>query len=99
MDEKVFVNTITDFLEFADWKFDRYEGELSGNLSYTGFDLTGISNFAALYNGWIKSGNVIIPNSTDYLFDGYGEEFSGATRYGIFPQFIKALDWEIENKY
>lgn len=97
--EKVFVKTVTDFLEFAKAKFVRYEWELSWSLSYTGFDLTGIYNFAALYNGWTKSWNVIIPNNPAYLFDGYGDDFSGATRYGIFPQFVKSLEWEIENKY
>jgi hypothetical protein len=33
------------------------------------------------------------------LYDGYGDEFSGAIRYGLFPQFIKALDWEVKNNY
>ena len=97
--EKVFIDAISDFLEFAKSKFARYDGELSWALSYTGFDLTGVSNFAALYNGWTKSGNVILPNNPSYLFDGYGDDFSGATRYGIFPQFIRALDWEVESKY
>ncbi len=99
MDEEQFIVAIEDFLEFANAKFDRYDGELSGSLSYTWFDMDGISNFAALYNWWTKSGSLILPNSTDYLFDGYGDEFSGAIRYGIFPQFIRALDWEIENTY
>ncbi len=97
--ESVFVEAIEDFLKFADAKFDRYEWQLSGYLSYTGFDLTGISNFSALYNWWTKSWNIVVPNRTDYLFDGYGVDYSGAIRYWIFPQFIRALDWEIENKY
>jgi hypothetical protein len=90
---------VEDFLKFSNSKFDRYDGQLSGVLTYTGFDLTWISNFAALYNGWTKSGNIIISNNLDYLFDGYGDNFSGAIRYGIFPQFIKALNWEVKNKY
>ncbi len=97
--DKVFIETVTDFMEFTKAKFDRYEGQLSWSLSYTWFDLTGISNFAALYNWWTKSWSIIIPNNKSYLYDWYGVDFSGATRYGIFPQFIKALDWEIENKY
>ncbi|HRX64125.1 MAG TPA: hypothetical protein P5060_03420, partial [Candidatus Absconditabacterales bacterium] len=94
-----FVDTVEDFMEFTKSKFDRYDGELTGYLSYTGFDLTGISNFAALYNGGNKSGDVILPNNENYLFDGYGVDFSGATRYGIFPQFIKALERELDNEY
>ena len=97
--EEIFVETIQDFLEFAKAKFERYEWELSWSLSYTGFDLIWVSNFAALYNGGTKSWNVIIPNNESYLFDGYWLDFSGATRYGVFPQFIRALDWEVESKY
>ena len=62
------VKTVEDFLSYANSKFDRYEWQLSWYLSYTGFDLTGISNFAALYNGGTKSGNVILPNNESYLF-------------------------------
>ncbi len=97
--EDVFVETVEDFMKFTLSKFDRYDWQLSWYLSYTWFDLTGISNFAALYNGGTKSGNVIVSNNKSYLYDWYWEDYSGATRYGILPQFIKALDWEIENKY
>jgi len=97
--EDEFITTVIDFMEFTKAKFARYEGQLSGELTYTWFDLKWISNFAALYNGWTKSGNVVLSNSLDYLMDGYGDEFSGATRYGVFPQFVKALEWEIENSY
>lgn len=97
--EDVFVKAVEDFAEFTLSKFDRYEWQLSWNLSYTWFDLTWISNFAALYNGGIKSWNIIIPNAPSYLYDGYWVDFSWATRYGILPQFIRSLDWEIENKY
>ncbi len=97
--EPVFVQAVEDFMKFTLAKFDRYEWQLSWSLSYTWFDLTWISNFAALYNGWTRSGNVIIPNAPSYLYDWYWEDYSGATRYWILPQFIKALDWEIENKY
>lgn len=99
MTEQQFIETIEDFLEFTKLKFARYEWQLSWSLSYTWFDLIWISNFAALYNGWVKSWSVILPNSESYLFDWYGEEFSWSIRYGIFSQFIKALDWEIENTY
>jgi hypothetical protein len=97
--EDEFITTVVDFMEFTKAKFARYEWQLSGNLTYTWFDSKWISNFAALYNGGTKSWNVVIPNSVDYLLDGYGEAFSEATRYGVFPQFIKVLEWEIENSY
>jgi len=97
--QDIFVKTVEDFLSYANSKFDRYEWQLSWYLSYTGFDLTGISNFAALYNGGTKSGNVILPNNESYLFDWYTDTYWSAIRYGIFPQFVKTLDWEINNKY
>jgi hypothetical protein len=84
-------------MEFTRGKFNRYLTQLTWSLTYTGYDMTWISNFAALYNGWTKSGNIIVPNRTDYLLDWYGQDFSGATRYGIFPQFIKALERELAN--
>ncbi|MCK9467176.1 MAG: hypothetical protein M0P94_02510 [Candidatus Absconditabacterales bacterium] len=89
-----FIETVVDFMEFTKNKFGGYSN-LTGKLSYSEFDLTGISNFAALYNGGNKSGDIILPNEAKYLYDGYGEEFSGATKYGIFPQFLKALEREL----
>ncbi len=91
----VFIETVVDFMEFTRGKFNRYLTQLTGSLTYTGFDLVWISNFAGLYNGWTRSGNIIVPNAPRYLYDGYWEQYSGATRYGIFPQFIKALEWEL----
>ena len=89
-----FIEMVVDFMEFTKNKFGRYSN-LTGKLSYSEFDLTGIGNFAALYNGWNKSWDVILPNEAKYLYDWYGEEFSGATKYGIFPQFLKALEREL----
>lgn len=89
-----FIETVVDFMEFTKNKFGRYSN-LTGKLSYSEFDLTGISNFAALYNGWNKSWDIILPNEAKYLYDWYGEEFSGATKYGIFPQFLKVLEREL----
>lgn len=97
INEKVFIDTIVDFMEFTKDKFDRYEWDLSGSLSYTEFDLAGIHNFAALYNWGTKSGNIIIPNAPEYLLDGYGEQYSDSTRYGILPKFLKVLQRELEN--
>lgn len=93
--QNLFIDTVVDFMEFTKWKFNRYLTQLTWSLTYTGYDMTWISNFAALYNGGYKSGDVIIPNNSKYLYDGYGENYSGATKYGIFPQFLKALEWEL----
>lgn len=93
--QDIFLDTVVDFMDFTKSKFNRYLTQLTWSLTYTWYDMTWISNFAALYNGGYKSGNVIIPNNSNYLFDGYGLNYSGATRYGIFPQFIKALGWEL----
>lgn len=90
-----FVTTVVDFMKHTKWKFDNYSSQLSGILTYTGFDLTGVANFAALYNGWTKSGNVILPNAPKYLYDAYGDTYSWATKYGILAQFIKTLEREL----
>lgn len=94
---RLFVQTIEDFMDFTKSKFARYDGQLSGNLSYTWFDLDWITNFSSLYNGWYKSGNLILPNNPNYLFDGYWQDYSWATKYGIFPQFLKALERELQD--
>jgi hypothetical protein len=47
---KQFIQTIVDFMEFSKNKLARYDGLLSGELSYNSFDMTGVMNFAALYN-------------------------------------------------
>lgn len=96
---KQFIQTVTDFLEFSKNKLARYDGQLSGELSYSSFDMTWVMNFVALYNGWFKSWNVIIPKRYDYAYDGYTQEYSEAKRYGVVPQMLKVLEWELENEY
>ncbi len=91
----VFVQTVVDFMKFTRNKFNTYLTQLTGNLTYTWFNLVWISNFAWLYNWGTRSGDIILPNAPRYLYDGYGEQYSGATRYGILPQFLKALEWEL----
>ena len=56
-------------------------------------------NFAALYNWGSRSGNIIVPNNAKYIFDGYWEDYSGAKKYGVFPQMLKVLERELENEY
>jgi len=97
MNQQLFIETVEDFLKFAKNKLSKYT--LSWNLSYNNFDYTGIVNFAALYNWGTKSWWLIIPNNPKYVFDGYGEEYSGASRFGVLPQFLKVLERELDNKY
>ena len=97
MTQQVFIQTVTDFLEFAKNKISKYN--LSGNLTYNNFDYTGIVNFAALYNWWTRSGWVVIPNNPNYVFDGYGAEYTWAKRFGVLPQALKMLERELDNKY
>jgi hypothetical protein len=61
--------------------------------------MTGLVNHAGLYNGGIISGSIVNPNNPSYLYDGYTQEYSGATRYGLIPKFLKILDWELKNSY
>lgn len=97
--QKQFVWTVKDFLEFSKKKLDRYDGELSWNLSYNNFDMTWIVNFAALYNWWTKSWNIVLPNNMKYTYDWYGEEYSGSARFWIVAETLRVLDWELKNKY
>ena len=105
----IFIKSVKDFMEFANHKIEWYESVNKAeentwyqiNLSYTGFDLTGVVRFGALYNS--LSGNTvygnILPKRPWYVRDGYGEEYSWAIRYGIFPKMIKSLEREMENAY
>lgn len=97
INQQLFIQTVTDFLEFAKNKISKYN--LSGNLTYNNFDYTGIVNFAALYNWWTRSGWVVIPNNPNYVFDGYGAEYTWAKRFGVLPQTLKMLERELDNKY
>jgi hypothetical protein len=31
------------------------------------------------------------------VYDGYGDAYSGAIRYGLVPKFLKVLQWELWN--
>ena len=39
---------------------------------------------------------MVQPNSPKYVFDGYGESYSGSKKYWVFPMFLKMLEWEID---
>ena len=96
---KQFIQTVMDSMEFSKNKLARYDGQLSGELSYNSFDMTWVLNFIALYNGWSRSWNVIIPNNYNYAYDWYTEDYSWAKKYGIIQQMLKLLEWELENEY
>lgn len=97
MNQQLFIETVRDFLEFAKDKISKYN--LSWNLTYSDFDYTGIVNFAALYNGWNKSGWLVIPNNPNYVFDWYWSDYTWAKRFWVLPQALKMLERELDNKY
>ena len=100
--EDVFKQTIQDFIDFAKWKIDNYNNRVNEefpeiNLTYTWFNLTGVVSFAAMYNGWTRTGWMVQPNVPKYVYDGYGDEYANAKKYGILPAFLKILSWEVNN--
>lgn len=97
--EEIFIKSVEDFIQFSKSKHIQYKTRLWINLTYTGFDRTWLVNHAGLYNWWVISGGVVIPNVPKYLFDGYGENFTWAIRYGVIPKFLKVLEWEVGNMY
>ncbi len=102
--EGIFLQTIRDYLVFSKNKYQAYSSRLWPMISYTWFTFTGLVNYAALYNGWTltwsaDSGYSVQPNNPKYVYDGYGEAYSGATRYGIIPKFIKLLQRELTTTY
>ncbi|MCF7834993.1 hypothetical protein K9M48_02965 [Candidatus Gracilibacteria bacterium] len=102
--EDIFVKSVQDFAQFSKDKHIQYKTKLGINLTYTGFDRTGLVNHGALYNGARitgsdESGYIAQALAPKYLYDGYGAEYSGAIRYGLIPKFLKILDREIQNKY
>ena len=99
INENLFIQAVQDFIDFSKAKRTQYKSKLWINLTYTWFDLTGLANHAALYNGWLISWNIVNPIAPRYVYDGYGAAYSGAIRYGVVPKFLKTLQWEISNTY
>lgn len=100
--EEIFKQTIQDFIDFAKNKINSYNKNANDEfpvirISYTWFDYTGVVSFAALYNWWTRTGWMVQPNAPKYVFDGYGEEYSSAKKYGLLPAFLKVLSWEVNN--
>lgn len=97
--EAKFLTTVQDFIDFSKTKRTQYKSKLWISLTYTGFDMTGLVNHAGLYNGGKISWNIVNATNPEYVYDGYTQEYSWATRYGLVPKFLKILDWEMKNSY
>ena len=100
--EDLFKQTIQDFIDFSKDKIDNYNKKADDefpeiHISYTWFDYTGVVSFAALYNWGTRTWGMVQPNAPKYVFDGYGENYSSAKKYGLFPAFLKVLSWELNN--
>lgn len=100
--EEIFKQTVQDFIDFAKNKIDNYNNRADEEfpvikISYTSFDYTGVVSFAALYNWWTRTGWMVQPNAPKYVFDGYGEKYANATKYWLFPAFLKLISWELNN--
>ena len=93
----IFYQSVQDFIDFSRAKWTQYKSKLWISLTYTGWDLTGIVNHAALYNGGVITWGVVKPYAPKYVYDGYGYGYSGAIRYGVLPKFLKVLQWEVSN--
>lgn len=94
-----FKQSVQDFIDFSKAKYGNYYSKIWPIFTYTGFDMTGIVNHAALYNGGKIMSGVVVPLMPKYVYEWYGNYASGAVRYGIRPKFIKLLDREVQNKY
>ena len=100
--EELFKQTIQDFIDFAKNKIDNYNKKADVDfpalkISYTWFDYTWVVSFAALYNWGTRTWWMVQPNAPKYVFDGYGEKYANAKKYGLFPAFLKVLSWELNN--
>ncbi len=100
--EEIFKQTIQDFIDFSKNKIEKYNNRAWDdypeiNISYKSFDYSGVVNYLALYNWWIRTWGMVQPNAPQYVFDGYGEDYSGSKKYWTFPMFLKTLEWEVEN--
>ena len=100
--EEIFKQSIQDFIDFAKGKIDNYNKRADEEfpeikITYTWFDYRGVVSFAALYNGWTKTGWMVQPNAPKYVFDWYGEDYANAKKYWLFSAFLKVLSWELNN--
>lgn len=96
--ESTFIKSIQDFIDFSKAKHARYKTALGITMDYNSFDYTWIINHSALYNWATISSWVAVPNAPTYVFDWY-TTYTWATRYWVFPKFLKMLQWELETNY
>lgn len=94
-----FKQTVQEFIDFSKAKYGNYYSKIWPIFTYTWFDMTGIVNHAALYNGGKIISGVVVPLIPKYVYEWYGDYASWAVRYGIRPKFVKLLDREYNNKY
>ena len=83
--------------EWFEWA--NADDNLTIDLAYDAYSYTGILRHGALYNS-LSGGTVygeIQPTAPGYVFDNYGEAYSGKLRDGIMATFIKTLEWELQN--
>ena len=100
--EEIFKQTIQDFIDFAKNKINSYNKKANDefpiiHISYTWFDYTWVVSFAALYNWWTRTWWMVQPNAPKYVFDGYGQHYANAKKYGLLPALLKVLAWEVDN--
>ncbi len=96
----IFETTVEDFLVFAKRKIERYNSknpETPILLSYKNFNYADLYKFAGLYNG-LSGGTVygaIGPAIPKYFFEKMPWSFEQGKRNGLFPQFLRVLEWEL----
>ncbi len=101
--EKVFVESVQDFIDFSKAKYDRYKNKVDINVAYTGIDLDSLISHSALYNGWYISGDIVLPYAPKYIYEWYSSynsgEFDNPIKHWILPKFLKTLEYELEHYY
>lgn len=100
---EIFETSIIDFLEFAKGKIARYNQrnpESPIQLSYGKINYQDLYKFAGLYNG-LSGGTVygdIGPAAPKYFFEKMPGEFENGKKNGLFLQFLRALEWELQKE-
>jgi len=104
--EEIFVQSVIDFIEFSKNKYNWYEernkeDNLKINVDYKNLELSWIIRHWALYNwlSWYTVYGDILPLNPNYVFNNFGENFSGAKKNWLMAEFINILEREIINKY
>ena len=100
--EEIFKQTIQDYIDFSKNKIEKYNNRAWDeypeiHISYKSFDYTWVVSYLALYNWGTKTWWVVVPNAPEYVFDWYGDAYSGSKKYGVFPMLLKVLEREVEN--